>query len=205
MPNLKQIEDILAQTQCGECGYDGCSPYAEAILNEDIAINRCRPGGELVIKKLAKLLNKPIIRPALPQEKISTANILTSCIGCTLCIQACPTDCITGAPRKLHTVNNYNCSGCKLCVKICPENCIDIIPNPEFSFVENLSQDEKDKWQENRRNEILDLVIKRNNKANKKLKTKKKNIKEASLSEEQLKLINKARKKSKDKYSTKNK
>jgi electron transport complex protein RnfB len=204
MVSLKQIEDVLAQTQCKECGYDGCTPYAEALLKDETAINRCRPGGNRTIKQLSVLLNKPVIRPALAQEKPQTASVQEkNCIGCTLCIQACPTNCIIGAPRMLHSVYMNDCTGCKLCVDVCPEDCIDILVHPIFSHVTELPEAEKEAWEENRKNEVRKLVTKSDNIKHKKLRPKKPDSsqKKNPISAEKMELIMQARKKSKEKYS----
>lgn len=206
MPSIEQIEDILAQTQCGECGYDGCTPYAEALLKNEIAINRCRPGGERVVKKLAALLNKPVIRPALPQQALKTAEIQANdCIGCTLCIQSCPTNCIIGAPKQLHSVYIKDCTGCKLCVDICPEKCIDILEHPLFSKISELPLNKKEIWEEERRNEVHILVKNRNKIKQKELKSTRSSKRDPkiAISAEQMDLIAKARAKSKIKYSSK--
>ncbi len=125
--SIQQVEEQLAQTQCTECGYNGCAPYAQAIVEESAAINLCRPGGERVVAKLADLLDQPIIAPAQQPEKPQVVNITAAdCIGCTLCIQACPTDAIIGAPKQLHVVDADRCTGCKLCLKPCPVDCITL-------------------------------------------------------------------------------
>lgn len=156
---IAQVEAELAQTQCGECGYDGCAPYAKAIVEQGAAINLCRPGGERVIKNLANLLNQPMCAPAKPQEHPLTAFIDASkCIGCTLCVQACPTDCISGSNKEVHTVNDANCTGCRLCVEPCPVDCITIVPNPVFQFLHRYSTSEKEQWEKIRADEVLRLV-----------------------------------------------
>lgn len=128
---ITQIDGLLPQTQCGQCNYDGCLPYAEAIADGE-AINRCPPGGVKTLKALAELLKKdatPFLEDMLKQEKLpATAYIReTECIGCTKCIQACPVDAILGAAKQLHTVLTQECTGCGLCVTPCPVDCIDII------------------------------------------------------------------------------
>lgn len=129
-PLVDQIDDILPQTQCGQCGYPGCRPYAEAIANGD-AINKCPPGGETAIKKLADLLGveaTPLDSAAGPVIKKVAFIREDECIGCTKCIQACPVDAILGASKQMHTVITDECTGCDLCVEPCPVNCIDMIP-----------------------------------------------------------------------------
>jgi len=128
-PIIDKIEDILPQTQCGQCGYPGCRPYAEAIAKGE-AINKCPPGGEQGIVTLANLLGREII--ALDEEvkekqQPTVAFIRESdCIGCTKCIKACPVDAIVGSAKMMHTVIIDECTGCDLCIPPCPVNCIDI-------------------------------------------------------------------------------
>ncbi len=129
-PLVDQIDDILPQTQCGQCGYPGCRPYAEAIANGD-AINKCPPGGDAAIKKLADLLG--VTAPALDSAQTPAVKRVAfiredECIGCTKCIQACPVDAILGASKQMHTVISNECTGCDLCVEPCPVNCIDMVP-----------------------------------------------------------------------------
>jgi electron transport complex protein RnfB len=131
-PLVDQIDDILPQTQCGQCGYPGCRPYAEAIANGD-AINKCPPGGDAAIKKLAALMGveaKPLDGAQTPAIKRVAYIREDECIGCTKCIQACPVDAIVGASKQMHTVITDECTGCDLCVEPCPVNCIDMLPVP---------------------------------------------------------------------------
>jgi len=131
-PLVEQIDDILPQTQCGQCGYPGCRPYAEAIANGD-DINKCPPGGESTIKKLAELMGveaKPLNAAQEPAIKRVAFIREDECIGCTKCIQACPVDAILGASKLMHTVIADECTGCDLCVEPCPVDCIDMIPVP---------------------------------------------------------------------------
>jgi len=133
-PIVDQINDLLPQTQCGQCGYPGCRPYAEAIA-EGEAINKCPPGGEAGIKALADLLDlEPIpLDEEHGEEKVKAVAFIREdeCIGCTKCIQACPVDAILGAAKQMHTVIASECTGCDLCVEPCPVDCIDMIPTPE--------------------------------------------------------------------------
>ena len=134
-PIVDQINDILPQTQCGQCGYPGCRPYAEAIANSDEAINKCPPGGEAGIHALADLLDVeaiPLDEEHGEENVKSVAYIREDeCIGCTKCIQACPVDAILGAAKQMHTVITSECTGCDLCVEPCPVDCIDMIPEQE--------------------------------------------------------------------------
>ena len=128
-PIVEQINDILPQTQCGQCGHPGCKPYAEAIANGE-AINRCPPGGEAGIKALAELLELEVIEldESCGEESLPRVAYIREdeCIGCTKCIQACPVDAIVGAAKLMHTVITAECTGCDLCVPPCPVDCIDM-------------------------------------------------------------------------------
>ena len=119
-PVVQQIDDLLPQTQCGQCGYPGCRPYAQAIANGD-AINKCPPGGQTTINALADLLD--VEAPTLDAEHGEESDVKKvayiredECIGCTKCIQACPVDAIIGAAKQMHTVVVDECTGCDLCV-----------------------------------------------------------------------------------------
>lgn len=135
MTLVDRIDALLPQTQCEQCGYHGCRPYAEAIANGEAPINQCPPGGAAGIAKLAALLQQPILplNPAHGVEKPRTlARIIEAdCIGCTKCIQACPVDAIVGAAKLMHTVLVDDCTGCELCVPACPVDCIVLLPMPE--------------------------------------------------------------------------
>ncbi len=129
-PLVDQINAVLPQTQCGQCGYPGCKPYAEAITNGD-AINKCPPGGEAGIQALADLLDVEAIPLDAEhgEENVTTVAYIreAECIGCTKCIQACPVDAILGAAKMMHTVIASECTGCDLCVEPCPVDCIDML------------------------------------------------------------------------------
>ncbi|MDU6924399.1 electron transport complex subunit RsxB [Franconibacter helveticus 513] len=134
-PVVDQVDDLLPQSQCGQCGYPGCRPYAEAVANNGENINRCAPGGEAVMLKIATLLN---VEPqpcdgdgdAAAPEPVRMLAVIDepNCIGCTKCIQACPVDAIVGATRAMHTVVSDLCTGCNLCVDPCPTQCIEMRP-----------------------------------------------------------------------------
>lgn len=130
-PIADQIESLLPQTQCGQCSYPGCRPYAEAIANGE-AINKCPPGGEATIKALADLLDVEAIPLDAEhgEEDVKTYAFIREeeCIGCTKCIQACPVDAILGAAKQMHTVIISECTGCDLCVEPCPVDCIEMRP-----------------------------------------------------------------------------
>ncbi|MCW8806679.1 MAG: RnfABCDGE type electron transport complex subunit B [Rhodanobacter sp.] len=130
-----QIDALLPQTQCEQCGYHGCRPYAEAITRGEAQINQCPPGGSAGIAKLAELLQRPIL-PLDPEHGIEKPRTLAriievDCIGCTKCIQACPVDAIVGASKLMHTVIADDCTGCELCVPACPVDCIELLPMPQ--------------------------------------------------------------------------
>ena len=131
-PLADAIDALLPQTQCTKCGYAGCRPYAEAIAAGSAPINQCPPGGAAGIAGLAALLRRPALplNPANGVEGPLTVAVIDEalCIGCTLCIQACPVDCIVGAPTKMHTVIESQCTGCDLCLPPCPMDCIAMVP-----------------------------------------------------------------------------
>jgi electron transport complex protein RnfB len=126
------IDDLLPQTQCTKCGFAGCRPYAEAIASGAADINQCPPGGQDGIRRLAALLGREVkaLNPTNGVEKpLALASIDEHlCIGCTLCIQACPVDAIVGAAKRMHTVLLEHCTGCELCVPPCPVDCIAMLP-----------------------------------------------------------------------------
>ncbi|HEY8942440.1 MAG TPA: electron transport complex subunit RsxB [Cellvibrio sp.] len=131
-PIVERIDALLPQTQCGQCGHPGCRPYAQAIVDGE-AINKCPPGGQATINALADLLDVPA--PSLDAEHGEYSDVKKvafiredECIGCTKCIQACPTDAILGAAKYMHTVIVDECTGCDLCVEPCPVDCIDMVP-----------------------------------------------------------------------------
>ncbi len=130
-PVVERIDALLPQTQCGQCGYPGCRPYAEAIASGDAAINQCPPGGEAGVRALARLLGRePLaLNPEHGPNKPPQVAFIReeACIGCTLCIQACPVDAILGAARHMHTVIAGECTGCELCLPPCPVDCIDLV------------------------------------------------------------------------------
>lgn len=133
-PLVEQIDELLPQTQCGQCGFPGCRPYAQSIADGD-AINKCPPGGQATINHLADLLG--VEAPSLDAEHGESSDVKTvayiredECIGCTKCIQACPVDAILGAAKQMHTVLADECTGCDLCVEPCPVDCIDMLPVP---------------------------------------------------------------------------
>lgn len=133
-PIVDQLDNLLPQTQCGQCGYPGCRPYAQAIADGE-AINKCPPGGQNTINDIADLLGVPA--PSLDAEHGVEEDVKKvayiredECIGCTKCIQACPVDAILGAAKHMHTIIATECTGCDLCVEPCPVDCIDMVPVP---------------------------------------------------------------------------
>jgi electron transport complex protein RnfB len=131
-PVADQVDALLPQTQCGQCSYAGCRPYAEAIAAGDAEINRCPPGGEVTMIALADLLGRDPVpledEAAAAKPKMVARIIEQDCIGCTLCIQACPVDAILGAAKQMHTVIADECTGCDLCLPPCPVDCIRMEP-----------------------------------------------------------------------------
>ena len=131
-PLVERIDAVLPQTQCGQCGFPGCRPYAEAIATGRAEINQCPPGGAAGIRALAELLGRdPLaLNPDNGVEKPAVVALIDEsvCIGCTKCIQACPVDAIIGAPKLMHTVIADHCTGCELCLPPCPVDCIELIP-----------------------------------------------------------------------------
>jgi electron transport complex protein RnfB len=125
---VDQVNELLPQTQCAQCGYPGCRPYAEAIVNDGTAINLCPPGGDDTIRRLATTLGKEVL-PLAEQPLAARAVAVideTLCIGCTHCRTACPVDAIVGAHQLMHTIIEAECTGCELCVAPCPVDCISM-------------------------------------------------------------------------------
>lgn len=133
---VNQIDRLLPQTQCAQCGYPGCRPYAEAVATGNAEINQCPPGGESGVAALANLLGKTVIplNEEFGIEKPVALAVIreAECIGCTLCIKACPVDAIVGAAKLMHTVISEHCTGCELCLPPCPVDCIDLIPKSDL-------------------------------------------------------------------------
>lgn len=132
-PIADRIDSLLPQTQCGQCGHPGCRPYAESIAAGQDDINKCKPGGEATIIAMADLLGvdpKPMDGgdEEEPEGKLVAWVDEQTCIGCTLCLQACPVDAILGAAKQMHTIIKNECTGCKLCIEPCPVECIHMLP-----------------------------------------------------------------------------
>jgi electron transport complex protein RnfB len=127
---VEQVNSLLPQTQCAQCGYPGCRPYAAAIVAGEAAINLCPPGGDDTIRRLADLLGKnpEPLAVAAPGELQVAVIDEAACIGCTHCRTACPVDAISGAHQYMHTIIGSECTGCELCVAPCPVDCISMVP-----------------------------------------------------------------------------
>lgn len=127
---ISAIDALLPQTQCGDCGYPGCLPYARAIVEQDVPLNLCPPGGAVTVRKLEKLLGRTSYRHIAPDPPEAAVALIDEevCIGCIKCIPACPVDAIVGSAKQLHAVIPEYCTGCKLCLPPCPVDCITMIP-----------------------------------------------------------------------------
>ena len=127
----QRLNDLLPQTQCTRCGYPDCRSYADAIASGNAEINQCPPGGHEGIVRLAELTGRNVL-PLNPANGVEGPRRLAVideswCIGCTLCLEACPVDCIIGGPKQMHTVIEPLCTGCELCIPACPVDCIALI------------------------------------------------------------------------------
>lgn len=137
-PLGQQLDALLPQTQCTRCGYPDCAHYAQAMADGLADINQCPPGGQAGVDKLAQVLDRPSLplNPEHGEEGPRTLAVIDEawCIGCTLCIKACPVDCILGASKQMHTVIESQCTGCELCIPACPVDCISLVPaHPDAS------------------------------------------------------------------------
>ncbi len=133
---VEKIDAVLPQTQCQQCGFSGCKPYAEAIVLGKAEINQCPPGDVEGIQKIADILGaefKPLnTTHGVPKPKMVALVDESSCIGCTFCLRSCPVDAIVGAPKQMHTIVTAECTGCELCVTPCPVDCITMIPDTAY-------------------------------------------------------------------------
>lgn len=125
---VEQVNELLPQTQCAQCGFPGCRPYAKAVVDAAAAINLCPPGGEDTVRRLAQLLGRPFLPLAEHMEPAVAVIDESSCIGCLHCRNACPVDAIVGAHQLMHTIIESECTGCELCVAPCPVDCISMRP-----------------------------------------------------------------------------
>ncbi len=145
MKAVQDIDALLPQTQCGECGYPGCLPYAEAIASGQATIDRCPPGGVSTLNALGQLLHIDT-SPYLAKVAASTRPAQLAyireaeCIGCTKCIQACPVDAIIGSAKQLHHILSHECTGCGLCIEPCPVDCIDMHPLEKTTYASDLAR-----------------------------------------------------------------
>jgi electron transport complex protein RnfB len=125
---VDSVNDLLPQTQCAQCGYPGCRPYAAAIIEANADINLCPPGGQATVERLANLLGKDVLPLAKALQPAVAVIDESACIGCVHCRNACPVDAIVGAHQLMHTVIESECTGCELCVAPCPVDCISMRP-----------------------------------------------------------------------------
>lgn len=156
---IQQLDAELPQTQCGQCGYGGCLPYATAIAKENELINKCPPGGKKALLALAKIMQQdpaPYLAEIIEETPHVALIKVDECIGCMKCIKACPVDAIIGAPKQLHVVLTNECTGCELCVEPCPVDCIEIISLEELTYSPN--QARKRHYAKNERLSIKDNI-----------------------------------------------
>ena len=132
-PIADQVDALLPQSQCGQCGYPGCRPYAEAVASGEAEINLCAPGGEGTMLAIADLLGREPVEVGEIEETPKQVAVIDeqTCIGCTKCLQSCPVDAIVGAAKQLHGIIASECTGCGLCMDPCPVDCIHLVPVPE--------------------------------------------------------------------------
>ena len=143
--SVEVLDALLPQTQCGECGYPGCLPYAEAMALGHASIDKCPPGGVSTLKALGQMLGidpAPYMDAARKKTRPASLAVIreAECIGCTKCIQACPVDAIIGSGKLMHTVLEHECTGCGLCVEPCPVDCIDMVTLPSSHYDPNLAR-----------------------------------------------------------------
>lgn len=171
----EKIDALLPQTQCGLCGHGACMPYAQAIAEQNETINRCPPGGVSVLTKLADLLQQdptPYLAEMQACSKPTQVAVIQeeACIGCMLCIKACPVDAIVGAAKLMHTVITDACTGCELCIPPCPMDCIDMVitdgPANDAEFYQQAEKARQRFYKRNTRLEInADIAKKQHDKA----------------------------------------
>lgn len=152
MSSIQDIDALLPQTQCGECGYPGCRPYAEALAQGTASIDRCPPGGVDTVIALGRLLNRDAtsyLEGAKQNARAPSLAIIreAECIGCTKCIQACPVDAIIGTAKHMHSIISHECTGCGLCIDPCPVDCIEIQIQPKSIYDKSLARERFDRRQ----------------------------------------------------------
>lgn len=145
MATVKEVDALLPQTQCGECDYPGCMPYAEALVQGIAPINKCPPGGVATVKALGALLHidaTPYLQDALGNTRQPSVAVIreAECIGCTKCIKACPVDAIIGSGKLMHAVIAHECTGCGLCVAPCPVDCIEMVTLDEPHYDQDVAR-----------------------------------------------------------------
>ncbi|MES2217928.1 MAG: RnfABCDGE type electron transport complex subunit B [Pseudomonadota bacterium] len=156
----EQIDKVLPQTQCGECGYNGCLPYAAALAHDNAAIDLCPPGGVKTLQAIARLVNEnpqPYLADMAKKAKPKMLAVIREdeCIGCTKCIDACPVDAILGSGKYMHTVIAAECTGCELCVAPCPVDCIDMLVVDDLPEADRVSQADNARMRFNAREQRL--------------------------------------------------
>ncbi|MDG2088812.1 MAG: RnfABCDGE type electron transport complex subunit B [Arenicellaceae bacterium] len=194
----QEIDKWLPQTQCTRCGYPNCKEYAQAVSSGTVDINRCPPGGDVTIRGLASLLGKigkPLAKDLANYAGKQLAQIDEDiCIGCVICIQACPVDAISGAAKQIHTVISDECTGCELCILPCPVDCISLVPVESAQLTTPFASDnrwpdhtskqvQRAREQTYARHDRLQLLIKEKSAA-KRLKDIRKNAKPGQLKSE---------------------
>ena len=145
---IASLDAVLPQTQCGDCGYPACQPYAEAVAAGSAPIDRCAPGGRVVLQKIAQILAmdpSPYLDSVMQNHRQPSIFRIKpeECIGCTKCIKACPVDAIVGAPKHMHVIVADLCTGCGLCVTPCPVDCIDEVPLDAVTLAQQLNKSER--------------------------------------------------------------
>lgn len=142
---VKEIDALLPQTQCGECDFSGCLPYAQALAQGTAAINKCPPGGVATVKALGRLLaidSSAFVDDMAAKTRAPSVAVIqeAECIGCTKCIKACPVDAIIGSGKLMHAVISHECTGCGLCVDPCPVDCIEMVTLPDTAYDKDLAR-----------------------------------------------------------------